>query len=340
MKNFFLLAFLLFLISATPAFAQDDNPVDEDAPRITRQQRLEIRKLNQELRAKFEAVARRDPRYAQYMADFEALDEIEEPEALRKRLADFKNKHAGFREEVLRKAGVDERAYNLRVKKILPQIQLDDKGRIINRKPIKVSTINENQRLNHPGAGRPAPETFEITNFSNKWTYKDCSQAQISLESTDKISVYALTRAQDADCDDVKGARGTVLQVPAGVKSVTIKITLDKYSLWTSVSTAFGYASTYTAVGIRVKGGIIGSAKQTNYWRHKYLDTVWSVMGEDSADIEETGVTMSCTFKPLSAGEYLIQAYGRVATDTDSLAKAKGGAKVSGLKKITVTFTR
>ena len=99
----------------------------------------------------------------------------------------------------------------------------------------------------------------------------------------------------------------------------------------------FGYANAYAAVGIRVKGAIVGSLNQVNYFRHKYYDVSWSVLGGDEDWTTETDVRMVRSFIPVP-GEYTIQAYSRVAVDTDGFAGATGFSPVEGLKKIRITF--
>ncbi len=190
-------------------------------------------------------------------------------------------------------------------------------------------------------SAQASEETFEITTFSEKWSFKDCVQAEILFPTSTEFSTKARTDINDEDCSDVKAARGAVLRVPAGVQRVRVEIFLDQYKLNTGVSVGFaGYANAYSAVGIRVGGLIVGTPNQVNYFRHRYLDTSWSVTGVDDGSITETDVRMQCSFVPLLAADYTIQAYTRVTVDTDGWAYSNSFAQVKGLRKIRVTFVR
>ena len=341
--NHLTLLCLITLMSALVALSQSV-PIDEDAPRLTAAQRLRIHQLNSEIKTRTDAVTRNDPRYARYLADFEGLKK--EGPSFRQKYAAFKSRYADYQKEILRKAGIDRRAYNLRLKAILPHIQLDKAGEIVNPKPARVVRAERSAidgfvftAASFPRV--PRDSSFNSTDFSRKWSFQDCSQASVTFDSSREFSIFAGTTVSEDDCDDVKGARGTVINVPAGVTRVRVEITLDRYSLSTTVATPllFSYGNSYAAVGIRVNGWIVGSAKKTNYFRHKYLDTVWSVAGGDFADAEENGdVILQCSFRPLVPGDYRIQAYGRVWVTTDGLAYSSGFSTVEGLQNMKVTF--
>ena len=275
------------LLFCSGSFAQ----VDEDAPRMTASQRLRIYQLNQEIKSKTESVMKSDPRYARYLADFDQLRKQTRNPDFRERSAEFKKKYADFQKEMLQKSRIDRRSYNLRLKGIFPELRLDQGGEIVNRKPKPVAYESSKET----GSSFFVPvsyvrsrqnDSFETTDFSKKWSYQDCSQAHITFESGREFLLAGKTGVTEDDCDDIKAARGTVIDVPSGVKRVRIEITLDRYDLATNVATPFlfSYGNSYAAVGIRVNGWILGSSKKTNYFRHNYLDTVWSVMGGDFAD--------------------------------------------------------
>lgn len=340
----FIAVLLIFFLASATVFAQDGELVNEDAPRMTARQRTQIKNLNAEFKAKFEAAAKRDKRYAQYKADVDELRKIDDAKKFEEKYAAFKNKHAAFQAEILKKAGITERQFNLRLKRIMPRIQLDNKGRIINPKQV---TKTSSADLPDGGWYQAASywlrdETFEITNFSETWSFKDCDQADITFDSSKEFDIYTTTNVDEPDCDDVKAARGAVINVPAGVKRVRVEITLDKYRVMTYAAAYafFGYGNAYSAVGIRVRGFIVGSARQTNYWRHKYLESSWSVLGDSTSASTETNARFSCSFIPLVAGQYTIQAYGRITVDTDGFAFAQAHSTVEGLKKIKITFVK
>lgn len=340
----FALVVLAFVSSIT---AQDNDPVNEDEPRITKEQRLEIKRLNEEIKAKIERASKGDARFVAYKKELAGLNKITDPEELKTRVAAINEKYKALRAETLQKAGIKVKDYNLKLKEILPRIQLDDSGRIINRRPVRTAR----PLSSHPQTAWYQPlsynppfsraETQEITNFQKTWSFKDCSQARITFDSDKEFEIYASTQSNRQDCDDVKAARGAVVSVPAGVKTVKVEITLDKYYLSTwAAPVVFSYAAAYSAVGIRVRGRIVGSVRLTNYFRHNYLDTYWSVIGLDEADEQETDAILTCTFKPLVPGDFHIQAYGRVTADTDGWAYANGRSDVEGMQKMKVTFVR
>lgn len=341
----------LFFVAGS-VHSQVSNMVDEDAPRMTASQRLQLYRLNQELKAKADAVMKSDARYANYLADFRDLQKQTRSRTFREKAASFERKYEDLQKDMIRKAGIDRRVYNLRLKKIFPQIQLNQAGDIVNPKRQRMA-INEPASLDNvnfiPASFAPIAyaqrrdDSFESNDFSVTWSYQDCSQASVQFDGIRSFEVFANTSVSEDDCDDVKGARGTVIDVPAGVTRVRIEITLNKYSLSTSVVTPllFSYGNSYAAVGIRVRGFILGSPRITNYFRHNHLDTAWSVAGGDYADASETGeVIMRCSFRPLIPGEYRIQAYGRAWATTDGFAASSSSVDVEGLQKIKVTFTR
>ena len=79
--NKFLIKLLMIFVTVSGAmsstlFAQEAELVDEDAPRLTTEQRLQIQKLNEEFQAITDPIAKRDRRYPQYAADLEELKNI------------------------------------------------------------------------------------------------------------------------------------------------------------------------------------------------------------------------------------------------------------------------
>jgi len=334
---------VITLLMSSAAHAQSV-AVDEDAPRISAAQRLQLYQLNQELKAKLDAVTRNDPRYAHYLADFEQLKKQTGTLSFRETAAAFRNKYADLQKDLLRKSGIDRRAYNLRLKRILPHVQLNTAGEIVNPKQSRAAISRQDESTMFiPATYSPPDDTIETHSFLKTWSFQDCSQAVVRFKEIDEFTIFGNTTASEDDCDDVKGARGATLEVPSGVKSVRVELTLDKYALSTDVVTPllFSYGNAYAAVGIRVRGWIVGSTNQTNYFRHKYLDTVWSVAGGDFANASESGdVILRCSFRPLVPGEYRIFAYGRVWATTDGLAISSGSVVVEGLRKIKVTFRR
>ena len=347
-----IIGLLMIIVAATAAlspsiFAQEAELFDEDAPRLTEEQRRQITLLNEEFQAITDPIAKRDRRYPQYAADLEELKTITDERLLAEKVAAFRTGYGDFIGEILRLAGITERDYNLRLQQILPHLRLDENGRIINEGSEPTRT-----KLNQPKPAvfRKEPffllnardETFETTDFSEKWSIADCYQAKVTFPTSKEFQVNASTQSSKPDCSDVKAARGTTINVPAGVKKVRVEIFLAKYGLFTdaSVWTIFGYANAYSAVGIRVRGLIAGSAKLTNYFRHKYRDTSWSVFGFDSQSVTETDARMICSFIPVTAGDYQIQAYGRITVDTDGIAHALSSSHVEGLQKMKITFFR
>jgi hypothetical protein len=351
MKNWLIVILMIFVTGSAAlsplVFAQEEEAgmFDEDAPRFTEEQRSQIKRLNEEYQAITDPIARRDGRYPQYLADLEELNNIRDPRIFAEKYAAFQTNWEDFQREVLRAAGVTERDYNLRLQQILPHLRLDEEGRIINDKS---EPAPAGLKVPKRGAYRKdsvyflkaTEQTFETTDFSQKWSIKDCSQADVEFPTSKSFRVSGLTDIMDADCDDVKAARGTIINVPSGVKKVRVEIFLDKYRI-ASHAIAYGYfayANAYSAVGIRVKGFIANSAKQTNYFRHKYRDVSWSVLGDDEATVEETDVRMVCSFIPLVPGDFHIQAYGRIAVDTDGFGLAQATSDVTGLQKMKITF--
>lgn len=348
-KRFFAITLLVFAFvgSATVISAQDNEPISEDEPRVTRAQRLKIKRLNEEIKARIDRVSKDDIRLAAYNSDLAGLNKITNPVELKARVTAMNEKYKAFRAEMLQKAGINVKDYNLKLKEILPRIQLDDSGRIINRRHIRTARpVSGHPQMSwfQPVSYEPSffmAQTQEITNFQKTWSFKDCSQARITFDSDKEFEIYASTQINKQDCDDVKAARGAVVSVPAGVKTVKVEITLDKYYLSTwAAPVVFSYAAAYSAVGIRVRGRIVGSVRLTNYFRHSYLDTYWSVIGLDEADEQETDAVFTCSFKPLVPGDFHIQAYGRVTADTDGWAYANGRSDVEGMQKMKVTFVR
>jgi hypothetical protein len=332
-------------------YSQASELVDEDAPRMTASQRLQLYQINLELKARTEAVMKKDPRYTRYLADYRELDRGVRDDSFRSRAAAFNKKYGELQKEWLRRSGIDRRLYNLRLKKIFPHLQLNRAGEIVNMRSTRdlISRLNarDESSIVVPAFFAPLlpgrPDTsFETDDFSDTWSYQDCDQASVTFSALRSFSVFANTSVSEDDCDDVKGARGTVITVPEGVTRVRLEITLNSYRLSTSVVTPllFSYGNSYAAVGIRVNGWILGSTRRTNYFRHKYIDTVWSVAGGDFADVSESGqVLLRCSFRPLVPGEYRVHVYGRAWATTDGLAASSSSVDVKGLRKVKVTFS-
>jgi len=352
MKSLFFAVLMIFVAGSallSPlAYAREETEAvwfDEDAPRFTEEQRAAIERLNDEFNAIVEPVFRRDRRYPQYLADLEELKRITDPRVFAEKTAAFEANWSAFQLEVMRIAGVTERDYNLRLQKILPHLRLDENGRIINGDPDTRLARSNRRKL---GAFQKDPvfflkateQTFETTDFSEKWSFKDCVQAIVEFPTSKSFDVTAGTDMFEQDCEDVKAARGTIINVPSGVIKVKVEIFLDEYTLRAHAAAygIFGYANAYAAVGIRVRGMIAGSSKLVNYFRHKYYDVSWSVFGHDLEWTSETGVRMVKSFIPITPGEYTIQAYSRVAVDSDGFAYSGTHSGVEGLKKIRVTF--
>jgi len=351
MKNLFIVILAVCVIGSAAlsrtAFAQEAELFDEDAPRLTDEQRSQINRLNQEFQAITDPIARRDRRYPQYAADLEELPKIDDPRLFAEKYAAFRVNYDDFQREVLRLAGITERDYNLRLQQILPHLRLDEEGRIVNEgsEPARARldqrrpAVFRNETFNFLNASE---ETFEKTDFSEKWSVKDCFWADVEFPSSKSFRVDAETDMLTADCQNVKAARGTIINVPSGVKKVRVEIFMDQYHLksWVFAYGIFAYGNAYSAVGIRVRGLILGSPNLVNYFRHKYRDISWSVYGDDTVDFTETDARMVCSFTPLMPGEYTIQAYGRVAVDTDGFAISEAASSVGGLEKIRITFFR
>ena len=349
MKSLFTVT-LIILAIATAVYAQAAEEAvwfDEDAPRFTAEQRIAITRLNAEFQARVEPVFRSDPRYPQYLAALEELQSTDDPRLFRERNDAFQTAYRDFQRGVLRLAGITERDYNLRLQQILPHLRLDAEGRIVNDHSDPRLTQSNRRRSGKFEKDsvfflRASEETFEITDFSEKWSFKDCFQGKVEFPTSKSFNFYAKTDFFAEDCDDIKAARGTVINVPSGVDKVKIEIFLDEYLLRADAEAyaIFGYAHAYAAVGIRIKGMIAGSANPVNYFRHKYYDVSWSVLGGDVEYTVETDVRMVKTIIPTVPGEYTIQAYGRGTVDTDGFAGAYTGSDVKGLKKIRITFFR
>jgi len=345
-----ILAVILLTVTAADASAQDAQLVDETSPRITRSQRLQIKRLNEGLNAKLKLRLQRNPRYREYAAEASEISRIKDEAEQKRRVEELQKKYADLRDEILKVAGTSVRSYNRRLKQILPRIQLDDSGMIVNRKPLRnIRSSSSTDVLAKTGFQNAeynfspnADTTLEITEFPDTWSFKDCRQGTVTFDSSTEFSTRAQTDLSEEDCNDVKAARGAVVNVPAGTRTVRVEITVDK-SFISGFAAPWGYiayASAYSAVGIRVVGFIVGSSKRVNYFRHDFIDIYWSVLGADDATVEETNATYRCTFKPLVPGEFRIQAYGRSTADTDGLAVANSASSVEGMKKIKITFVR
>ena len=240
MKSLFFVILMIFVFGGaalSPAvLAQDESEAvwfDEDAPRFTERQRDAIKQLNAEFQAITDPIARRDPRYPQYIADLEELGRIDDPRLFEEKKAAFETRYGDFQREVLRLAGITERDYNLRLQQILPHLRLNDNGRIINGEP---ETRFAGLRPPKRGAFRKdsvfflnaTEQIFEVTDFSEKWSFKDCFQGKADFPTSKSFETYGRTDWIDEDCEDIKAARGTVINVPSGVKKIKVEIFLDK----------------------------------------------------------------------------------------------------------------
>lgn len=324
--------------------AQNSGVFNEDAPIITKTQKRQISRLNREMKARIEPVAKRDPRYAAYLKDFEELKGIKEEDEFIKRSEEFKQIYEKFNTDVLRKAGVNIKSYNLRLKQILPRIKLDNKGMFRQSSEVSQSgpyneTNDQSVRFMNASYEPIADTTAVFTAFPNTTTFKDCDQGKLTFADAKSVESFSETAIDENDCMDVKAARGIVLTVPsATTRKIQVMIELNKSELRTLVSCygLFAYAYAYSSVGIRLKKR--GTSLPAQFIRFRSVESGWSVLGKTRSTKTETSVIMSGTFLSQGEGQYDIQAYVRTAADTDGFALVFfSSSDVKGMTKITVT---
>jgi len=321
------------------------NVSDDDMPLITAVQKRKVTNLNRETNARIDRVARRDPRYAAYVKDLAKFKRLKDMKEIERLLPAFTAKYQDFRDDVMRKAKVNVKDYNLKLKKILPRIQLDDNG--VMRKAENVSFLrpapaaagNSSPWLQNAtySIGRDTTQVF--TSFPNKTTYQTCSQANTYYNGSGDVESYSHTNVDDNDCEKVRASRGVKVNIPSGVQRVRIEIEIDQYHFYNSIAcygfVAYGYA--YTSVGIRFH---YRPSSLSFYKRHASGDAEWSVYGTNNSSKTVSNVVLSGTFYPYGAGEYDIQAFARTTVDTDGFAAATADSEIDGISKITVTLER
>ena len=336
-------AVLAILGFVSPVCAQDGEVFNENAPLVTKAQQRRIRNLNREMRAKVEPLAKRDPRYAPYLQDFEELKQIADETEFVKKSEEFKQKYEKFNDDVLRKAGVSIKTYNLRLKQILPRIKLNKQGMILQTSEVSqvdsYNNINDQDIWYSNTSHNPYADTTAIfTGFPNTTTFKDCNQGKLTFADAKSLESFSKTSIDDNDCTDVKAARGVIFKVFPQNKKIAVEIELNKSDLRTLVSCYgfFGYAYAYSSVGIRLKKR--GTSLPAQFIRFQHVESAWSVFGKTGATRTETGIVMSGTFNSSGEGDYDVQAYVRTVVDTDGFALVFfSTSEIAGMSKMTVT---
>ncbi|MEO6050739.1 MAG: hypothetical protein ABIP78_05330 [Pyrinomonadaceae bacterium] len=323
------------------------NPSDDDAPRVTAVQRLKIGKLNRELHARINPVAQRDPRYAKYLKAVAKLRRVKDPKELERSFKEFTKNYAGFRDDVLRKARVDVKQYNLRLQKILPRIEITDDGLIKNVEsvslvsPMPSAYQDDSTKWMQNASYLPNPDTTtEFTSFPNKTSYNTCvNQGSTEFNGSGDASAYGETDVNVDDCDKVRASRGVIVNIPSDVNRVRVEIEINQYSLrtWAACWGVVAYADAYASVGIRFHRR---ASSLSFYKRHAHSESEWSVLGDQSTNKSATNVVLSGTFYPYGAGEYDIQGFARISVDTDGFAASHSFSSIDGMTKMKVTFIR
>lgn len=340
LRNAFLFTFLFSVLAAVSSFSQEI--VDENAPRLTPEQRAQIRVLNREVSSRVEMVASKDPEYKALMADIRSLSAIKNARTRHMRIRAIREKYAVYREAVIKRAGIDTEDIRIRLKRIIPAIRFASDGKITRAMaagpPVDDKVSFENVVFN---AGS-VTQTWLIYNDSFL-----SMKGGGSIHSLGKKSIYISTYTGmfNADRDVILSLGRTMHLTKTFVKEISVEAHVDSFILDTdAVAAFFAYADAAAAVGIRVEGPSQEALQKGTpglvSFRHARLESEWSVLGGTGDNYSESGSVMKAVFHPINGtGNFRVHVYGRSISDTDGAGTAESLVDLKGITKFVVKIT-
>jgi hypothetical protein len=266
-------------------------------------------------------------------------------------IAQFNQKYGKFRQNLLAKSSINEPQYLQQIKNTLPQFTFQQKGKSLVALK-KSNTPNYSKKINlKRGSYRPAtPKGRAVPTRNTNYTPPPSGAATTSFAATfeeigcggdyngeydsDQFSTFS-SAALINGCENTR-ALGSNFNIPAGVKRVRVKVTLNEGYLLSSVAFGMaGYGQNYNEIGIMVHGG-----GQTQFHKDAELLAIAPVAYMADIDSKMDGTyIMESSFVPVSSGgTYRIKAYGKSFSLGIAGGMGVGYSQIKGLSEIEVSY--
>lgn len=269
-------------------------------------------------------------------------------------IAQFNQEYSKFRQNLLVKSQISDQQYLQEVRSSLPQYAFQQKGNsLVALKKSQlpkygnitlkrgtyspVTTKGKNYSPNTGPATPPPPAGANSTNFTAKFEEIGCNGDYNGNYEASDYNFSAFSSAGVAGgCENTRSL-GSNFTIPAGVKRVYVKITLNTGYVLSSVAFGLaGYGQSYNELGIMVHGG-----GETNFYKDSELLAIAPVAYMTDIDSKVDGTyVIETSFVPASnGGTYRIQAYGKSFSLGIAGGMGVGYAQLKGMSEIEVNYT-
>ena len=301
-------------------------------------QRDRLSQLSQSVQSRVERVLTSTDRrtVGQMQEEAAAIAKMRQGAARKRAVDTFNNKHARFRNDIVRRARIDDAFFLSETRKILPQHNLRRVGNVyLSTSNNRLSSSHTSEPADTPEETAQVAQSASTTLFDVESHSSGCTDYTSMVDDDDKtFSALAISYIAGG-CESITSL-GSNIQVPAGTSIVRVRIILDDGFLLSNAATGVaGYGQSYTEIGIRVKGPGVDEY---------YADSDQLVIAPVaySADIkkEEFGnYVMEVEVSPSSSGGvYQIQAYAKSSSMGVAGGLGVGYARVGDMGLIETWF--